>query len=139
MDNRRPRSFEARESTERPKTWAPPSLLPTPADQPGWRFRWIRTSLLGNADPKNVSARFREGWEPVKLADHPELKLASNISGREGDNVEVGGLTLCKIPEEIVAQRKDYYRGVSRQQMESVEQSYMRENDRRMAKFSERS
>lgn len=137
MDNRRPRNFEAREATERKKTWAPPSLLPVPTEQPGWKFRWIRTSLMGTADPKNVSARFREGWEPVKLADHPELMLTPNLEGNNG-NVEVGGLTLCKIPEEVVQQRKDYYSGVSRQQMESVEQSFMRENDRRMAKFSER-
>jgi hypothetical protein len=138
MDNRRPRGFEARESTERAKSWAPPSLLPTPTEQPGWRFRWIRTSLLGAADPKNVSSRFREGWEPVKLVDHPELKLSGNVNGNDGDNVEIGGLTLCKIPEEMVVQRNAYYSNVNRQQMDSVEQSYMRENDRRMAKFSER-
>lgn len=137
MDNRRPRNFESREGAERKKTWAPPSLLPVPNEQPGWKFRWIRTSLMGTADPKNVSSRFREGWEPVKLSDHPELMLTPNLEGGS-DNVEVGGLTLCKIPEEIVQQRNAYYSGVSRQQMESVEQSFMRENDRRMAKFSER-
>ena len=138
MDNRRPRDFETRANTERKKTWQPPSLLPVPNEQPGWRFRWVRTSLMGSADPKNTSSRFREGWEPVKLADHPELRLSANVSGGDGDNVEIGGLTLCKIPEEMVQQRNDYYHTLNRQQMESVEQSFMRENDRRMPKFSER-
>jgi len=89
---------------------------------------------MGNTDPTNVSARFREGWEPVKAEDHPELMLAQT-SG----NVEIGGLALCKMPSEMVDQRNSYYQQINRDQMESVEQSYMRENDRRMPKFSERS
>jgi hypothetical protein len=137
MDNRRPRSFEARENTERNKSWQPPSVLPTPNPVDGYTFRWVRTSLMGAADHTNVSARFREGWEPVKLSDHPELKLFT-VGTPDGSNVEVGGLTLCKMPSEFVQQRASYYSERNRDQLESVEQSYMRENDRRMAKFSER-
>lgn len=133
MDNRRPRSLDNRETTERKRSWTPPSTLPTPNPQEGYKFRWVRTSLMGNTDPTNVSARFREGWEPVKAEDHPELMLAQT-SG----NVEIGGLALCKMPSEMVDQRNSYYQQINRDQMESVEQSYMRENDRRMPKFSER-
>jgi hypothetical protein len=42
------------------------------------------------------------------------------------------------MPSEFVQQRASYYSERNRDQLESVEQSYMRENDRRMAKFSER-
>jgi hypothetical protein len=139
MDNRRPRNFEARENTERNRSWKPPSVLPTPEPIEGYKFRWVRTSLMGAADPTNVSARFREGWEPVKLSDHPELKLYAFGNVSEGSNVEIGGLTLCKMPTAMVEERNEYYLQRNRDQMESVEQSYMRENDRRMAKFSERS
>jgi hypothetical protein len=30
---------------------------------------------MNEADNLNVSSKMREGWEPVKLADHPEMKL----------------------------------------------------------------
>jgi hypothetical protein len=42
------------------------------------------------------------------------------------------------MPTAMVEERNEYYLQRNRDQMESVEQSYMRENDRRMAKFSER-
>jgi hypothetical protein len=29
---------------------------------------------MNEADNLNVSSKMREGWEPVKLADHPEMK-----------------------------------------------------------------
>ena len=138
MDNRRPRNSDSRENNERQLRWAPPSALPTPNPQDGYKFRWIRTSLMGNADPTNVSTRLREGWEPVKIEDHPELKLSTIVGATNTGNVEIGGLTLCKIPEEIVKQRNDYYLQVNRDQIKSVEQNYLRENDRRMPKFSER-
>jgi hypothetical protein len=138
MDNRRPRNFDSRENNERVKQWVPPSTLPTPNAQDGYKFRWVRTSLMGAADPTNVSARFREGWEPVKMEDHPELMLASIPGGKESGNVEVGGLTLCKMPTEIVDQRNSYYQQHNRYHKETAEQTYMRESDRRMPKFSER-
>jgi len=138
MDNRRSRSMDSREGQERAKRWVPPSTLPTPTAQDGYNFRWVRTSLMGAADPTNVSARFREGWEPVKMDDHPELMLSGTPGMATSGNVEIGGLTLCKMPAEMVEQRNDYYQQINRDQMQSVEQSYMRESDRRMPKFSER-
>jgi len=138
MDNRRPRNFDVRENNERVKQWVPPSTLPVPTAQDGYNFRWVRTSLMGAADPTNVSARFREGWEPVRMEDHPELKLSAVPGAPSSGNVEVGGLTLCKMPVEMVEQRNAYYQQINRDQMQSVEQSYMRDSDRRMPKFSER-
>lgn len=130
--DRSPRDTESREATTRQKSWAPPNLLPDPAPQDGYKFRWVRTSTLGNADPTNVSAKLREGWEPVRAADHPELQLMSDPNSRFKDGVEVGGLLLCKIPDEIVRQRTAYYEDMAARQMESVDNNYLRENDPRM-------
>ena len=69
------RAAESRPAMERPRSWAPPQLLPDPHVEPGYVFRWIRTSTLGNADPMNMSSKMREGWEPVKASDHPEIQL----------------------------------------------------------------
>ena len=70
-DNRLARELENRESTARRKAWTPPQTLPSPNPEKGWVFRWVRTSMMGQSDPTNSSAKFREGWEPVKAENHP--------------------------------------------------------------------
>ena len=66
-ENRKPRSIDNREVNERPKQWMPPDLLPEPDKPAGYAYRWIRVSMLDKADPRNISAKLREGWEPVTL------------------------------------------------------------------------
>jgi len=87
----------------------------------------------------NVSSKLREGWEPVKASDHPEIRLFGSNSGRFPDAVEVGGLLLCKTPVEFVEQRNAYYGNQADSQMQSVDNNYMRESDPRMPLFKERS
>lgn len=138
MAERTPRDLETRSRSERPKAWMPPQSLPDPNPEPGYAFRWIRISTLGTNDPGNVSAKLREGWEPVKASEHPEIQLMGVGSGRFPDSVEVGGLLLCKTPEELVQQRNDYYQRQAEGQMQSVDNSFMRENDPRMPLFKQR-
>ncbi len=128
-DNRKPREIESREEEARPASFRPPSLLPDPLPQPGWVFRWVRTSMVGQSDATNVSMRFREGWEPVKIEDHPELEVMPDHQSQFPGCVEIGGQLLCKAPREVAESRQRYYEGVAEQQMESVDQNYMREND----------
>lgn len=137
-DNRLAREVESRENKQRKASWTPPQTLPDPAPQPGWVFRWIRTSLMGQADPTNTSAKLREGWEPVRAEDHPELMMHSDPNSRFKGNVEVGGLLLCKAPEEMRDQRNAYYGRQAQSQMEAVDNSFMRTNDERMPLFNER-
>ena len=126
------RDQETREAEKRETSWKPASLLPTPLPQPGYAFRWIRTSSFGIPDNKNVSSRIREGWEPVKAADHPELQIMSDKDSRFPDGVEVGGLLLCKTANENVTARKSYYEKRATDQMSTVDNNYLRENDPRM-------
>lgn len=122
-----------RQAESRPKdTWLPASSLPVPEPKDGWVFRWIRTSSRGLADNTNVSRQFREGWEPVKSEDHPELKIMSDVNSQFKGNVEVGGLLLCKAPEERMQARQKYYQQISDKQIEGVDSNYLRENDPRM-------
>ena len=132
MTSRAPRETQTREKTERKKAWAPASRIPTPADQEGYSYRWVRTSMLGQSDNTNVSAKFREGWEPVRSEDHPELRVMSDIDSRFEGNVEVGGLLLCKNTKENIEARKEYLQEINERQMESVDNSYLRESDPRM-------
>ncbi len=137
-ENRLSRELQNRATTERPKQWAPAELLPEPDKQAGYAYRWIRTSTLNAADPRNLSAKLREGWEPVGIEEQPKLKLLVDPNSRFKDNIEIGGLLLCKTPEELVVQRNAHYAKQSENQTEAVDNNLMRQSDPRMPLFKER-
>ena len=129
------RDLSTREVMERPKQWMPPKLLPDPNPEPGYAFRWIRIASLGKDDPTNYSSKLAEGWEPVKASDHPEIRLFNANAAKFPDSIEVGGLLLCKTPVEFTEQRDAYYRQQEESQLQSVDNTFMRENDPRMPMF----
>jgi hypothetical protein len=137
-ENRTNRELETREKTTRRRSWQRPDLLPSPNPEPGWEYRWIRISTLGTADPMNVSSKLREGWEPVKASDHPEVQMMVVENDKFKDNIVIGGLMLCKTPTELVEDRNAYYQQQTDAQMSAVDNNFMRENDPRMPLFKER-
>jgi len=132
MADRTPRENQTRETKERKKSWTRPSALPTPEPKDGLHYRWIRTSLLGQSDNPNVSTRFREGYVPVKASDHPEINQLSDLDSRFPENIESGGLMLCAIDKDIAEDRVEQQQAASRQQMEAVDNNYLRQSDPRM-------
>lgn len=129
---RTPRESDTREKAAR--VWKPASTLPDPTPEPGYRFRWVMTHLMGEAQATNTSQRFREGYEPVRAADHPELAMEANAKG----NIEVGGLMLCKIPEEMMLQREAFYRQQTNNQANAVNAKFLgSQADARMPLFAE--
>ena len=102
------REEKVRAKEERPKQWTPPELLPHIDEEDGYSYRYIRTATMGQPDPKNVSAKFREGWEPVKASEHPEAFSMTDPNSQFSDAIEVGGLLLCKTDEELTQQRDAY-------------------------------
>jgi hypothetical protein len=135
--NKKTRELETRALEERPKQWMPPELLPEPDKEVGYKYRWIRVSLLNNADPRNISKAMREGYEPVKIEEQPKFKLLIDPNSRFNGNIEIGGLLLCKTPEEFVEQRAKYYDDITKQQTEAVDNNLMRQSDPRMPLFKE--
>jgi hypothetical protein len=129
---------QSRVEAERPKVWQPASTLPEPDKQPGYVYRWVRIATLNQNDPRNISSKLREGWEPVRIEEQPQFQLLVNPDSRFKDNIEVAGLLLCKAPTEMMAQRKDYYAQKNQSQMESVDNNFMRESDARMPLFREK-
>ena len=136
--NRLARELETRVTTQRKTHWTQPGGLPTPEPEDGYTFRWVRTALLGQFDPTNTSAKFREGWEPVKAEEQPHMHVFSDPQSRFKGNIEIGGLILCKIPEEFMKQREAFYNKATNDQIEAVDSSFMRQNDARMPLFNER-
>ena len=137
-ENRIPREVDTRQQDERPKQWQAPELLPEPDKQAGFAYRWIRVSTLNNADPRNLSAKLREGWEVVSVEEQPKFQLLVDPDSRYKDNIEIGGLLLCKTPIELVEQRTEYYEKQTQSQTDAVDNNLMRQNDPRMPLFNER-
>ena len=138
MANHQSREEETREVTQRQSRWVQPTGLPTPEPEEGYAFRWVRTALLGQFDPTNTSAKFREGWEPVKAESQPQMHVFADPNSRFKGNIEIGGLLLCKIPKEFMEQRAAFYRKASDDQVKALDNNFMQANDPRMPLFSER-
>ena len=132
--DRKNRDLTTREKSAR-AVYVPPTNLPDPTPEPGYVYRWVATHVLGQAEVTNTSRRLREGWEPVKAEDHPELMMMGN---EKTGNVEIGGLMLCKMSIEKARARDAYYDTQAQNQMDSVDNSFMRQNDPRMPLFSDR-
>lgn len=137
-ENRSPREATTRDTSARPKHWAPAELLPEPDKQPGYAYRWIRTSTLNSADPRNLSSKLREGWEPVDVSEQPRMQLLIDPTSRFRDNIEIGGLLLCKTPVEFIEQRTQHFNNQTQAQTEAVDNNLMRQSDPRMPLFNER-
>lgn len=136
--NRLSREMEKRTASARPTAWRAPETLPNPDERPGWKHRWVRISMMGQQDPSNISSKLREGYEPCKADEYPELMMHATTEGRFKGNIEIGGLLLCRIPVEFMEQRAQYYAQQNRAQVDSVDNNFMRENDPRMPLFAEK-
>jgi hypothetical protein len=137
-ENRLKREMEVRSTQERPKQWMPAELLPEPDKEPGFAYRWIRVATLNQNDPRNLSGKLREGWEPVPVEEQPQFKLLVDPNSRFAGNIEIGGLLLCKTPSEFVAQRNSHVQQKTEAQTNAVDNNLMRQSDPRMPIFNER-
>jgi hypothetical protein len=137
-ENRLQREMQNRQNSERVASWRPAEMLPEPDKQPGYAYRWIRVATLNAADPRNISGKLREGWEPVAIEEQPKFQLLIDPDSRFKNNIEIGGLLLCKAPSDLMEQRDAFYQKQSQAQTEAVDNNFMRQSDARMPLFNER-
>lgn len=131
-DPRAPRNTETREATSRIDTWVEPSKLPDPEPQDGYVYRWVRTATLGQTDPTNVSTRFREGWVPAPKEEFEHMGLMKDQRTRFPDNLEVGGLLLCKMEQERADARQRHFEAKAANQLQASDHNFMKQSDPRM-------
>ncbi len=127
MTDRSPRSSQTREKTSRAKPWRPPSTLDAPPAPEGFVHRWIRESVMGYDDRKNLSARLREGFELVRADEFPDFEAPTIQDGKHAGVIGVGGLVLARFPKEMRNQRNAYFRQQTADQMDAVDNDLMRE------------
>ena len=137
--NRLARELDTRAEMQRPTSWQAPETLPSPNPRPGISHRWVRTSMVGQSDVQNVSSKLREGYEPVKAEEYPELSMHAATEGRFAGGIEAPGLVLCSIPTEFLKQREAHFSKINKDTMESVDNNFMKDSHPTMSKFSEKS
>ena len=116
------RKTETRELETRKRGWVPPSNLDAPEPPEGFHHRWVRFEFRGNADDKNVTARLRSGYEPVKADEYPDrLDLPSIAEGKYKGVIGIGGLALMRCPLEVKEDRDEYFRNLTNQKTSAIE------------------
>ena len=124
MSNKNGRS-DLRSSTRdeeiRPQTnWTPPALLDAPQARPGFKQRWVATTILGKETPDNVYKRMREGWEPRKSETVKEQHFPTINHGQWVGCIGIEGMVLCEMPEEKYDSMKAYYGEKSLEQNDAL-------------------
>jgi hypothetical protein len=93
----------------------------------GYRHRWIRAETLGYNDTKNVAASLREGYELVRADEYPDGDFPTLNDGKFAGVIQVGGLLLARIPEEIALQIEAYYNKQTQDKEEAINNDLMKE------------
>ena len=131
-DKKTSRASQTREKTTRKKVWTPPSYLDTPNAPAGFRHRWVRVEIMGFLDTKNIQGRLRSGYELVRADEYPEDDYAAIPDGKYKGIIGHGGLVLTRVPEEIARQRADYFKRLSSEQIEAVDNDLLKEQHKSM-------
>jgi hypothetical protein len=131
-DKKTSRASQTREKDKRKKVWTPPSYLDTPNAPNGFRHRWVRVEILGYVDTKNIQGRLRSGYELVRADEYPEDDYPAIPDGKYSGVIGHGGLVLTRVPEEIAQQRADYFKRLSSEQLEAVDNDLLKAEHKSM-------
>ena len=121
------RASQTRVKQEKPKVWSPPSALDAPPAPDGYRHRWLRTELMGTEDTKNMSGKLRSGWELVRGDEYPDDLYPTVDSGKYQGVIGVGGLVLARISEELAQSREDYFRKMTQDRDEALDNDVLKD------------
>ena len=133
------RKAETRETGARKRGWVPPSNLEAPEPPEGFHHRWIRFEFRGTQDEKNVMGRIRSGYEPVKASEYPDrLDLPAIAEGKYKGVIGVGGLILMRCPIEVKEDRDAYFKNLTADQQQSIENDLMKDEHPAMPISKER-
>lgn len=112
------------DATHQPEAagWIRPSSLDAPPARDGMTQRWVRKSIRGADDPKNLNRSWREGWRPRSPDTLSEdWRIYATFADKTEGMIVVDDLILMEIDSEILAKRKRAIEAATQQQMHSVE------------------
>ena len=82
---------------------------------------------MGSDDSENVTGKLRSGWEFVRADEYPNESYPSITSGKYEGVIGVGGLVLARIPEELAKQREAYYKQMTQDRNDALENDVLKE------------
>ena len=121
------RASQSRSKTVKKTTWTPPSSLDAPPAPAGFKHRWLRAEIMGTNDTKNLAGHLRSGFELVRADEYPESDFPIVEDGKYKGVIGVGGLLLGRIPEEVVEARKEYFKKVTQDKTDAINNDLMKE------------
>lgn len=102
--------------------WIRPSSLDAPPAREGKTQRWVRKSLRGADDPKNLNRSWREGWRPRPPESLPEeWRVYATFADKSEGMIVVDDLILMEIDSEIIEARRRAIANATASQMAGVE------------------
>ena len=102
--------------------WVRPSSLDAPDPREGMTQRWVRKSLFGADDPKNLNRSWREGWRPRPPDTLPEdWRIYATFADKNDGMIVVDDLILMEIPSDVLSSRKSATEKATAEQILSVE------------------
>ena len=133
------RKTETREQVTRKRGWVPPSNLDAPEPPEGYHHRWVRSEYRGQQDEKNVIGRLRSGYELVRADEYPDrMDLPSIEDGKYKGVIGTGGLILMRCPIEVKEDRDEYFRGLTNDKTNAIEQDLHKDEHPAMPIHQER-
>jgi|TARA_R110000796_G_scaffold12067_2_gene40137 hypothetical protein len=134
------RTMQTRETETKEYTFTEPNWLDVPDivvnrfNAEDMTLRWIRISLKGEDDYKNVGNKMSQGWVFVTPEEVPEMLHSATVldTGRYTNCVVRGDVALAKMPRGKAKARNDYYENKANAMMEAVNQQLMAASDSRM-------
>ena len=133
------RKSETREQVTRKRGWVPPSNLDAPEPPEGYHHRWVRSEYRGQQDEKNVIGRLRSGYELVRADEYPDrMDLPSIEDGKYKGVIGTGGLILMRCPVEVKEDRDEYFRNLTNDKTNAIEQDLHKDEHPAMPIHQER-
>ena len=133
------RKTETREQVTRKRGWVPPSNLDAPEPPEGYHHRWVRSEYRGQQDEKNVIGRLRSGYKLVRADEYPDrMDLPSIEDGKYKGVIGTGGLILMRCPVEVKEDRDEYFRNLTNDKTNAIEQDLHKDEHPAMPIHQER-
>ena len=133
------RKTATREQVTRKRGWVPPSNLDAPEPPEGYHHRWVRSEYRGQQDEKNVIGRLRSGYELVRADEYPDrMDLPSIEDGKYKGVIGTGGLILMRCPVEVKEDRDEYFRNLTNDKTNAIEQDLHKDEHPAMPIHQER-
>ena len=112
------------DATHQPEAvgWVRPSSLDAPPARDGMTQRWVRKSIRGADDPKNLNRSWREGWRPRSPDSLDESwRVYATFADKTEGMIVVDDLILMEIDSRVLKQRKIAIDRATADQMRSVD------------------